>query len=172
MTHDFTAIYELQNQAIYRYCLTRCRDREVAEDLVQITFLRFWLCLEREDTIINARAFLYRIAHNLIIDFVRKKKLVSLDQLLEAGFEPATDPWHVTHSRLDAEKVFKKLSTMHDSYKDALHRRYLRGLQLSDLAAITGETTNTISVRIFRGLKNLRALLQQAPIGIKPIAVA
>ncbi len=136
---------------------------------MQTTFLRFWLYLERKQEIQNPRAFLYRIAHNLIVDDVRKKKMVSLDQLLEVGFEPTIDTWNVTHSQLDAEKPLKKLGKMCATYKDVLRQRFLRGLSPADIAKMTGETSNTVSVRIFRGLKHLRALLEEAPLVTVPV---
>jgi len=164
MTHDFTTTYDLYRAAILRYCLGKCRDREVGQDLTQETFLRFWLCLERKENILNARALLYRIAYNLFVDHVRRKKEVSLDQLLETGFEPSIDPWQKTYSHLEAEKPLRELRKMPTLYRQVLHRRFIQGLPPSEIASLTGETSNTVSVRIFRGLKTLRLLLENPPL--------
>lgn len=153
---DFTVVYDLYKDAIFRYCLSKSHDPDIGQDLMQETFLRFWLCLQRNEQILIARAFLYRIAHNLFVDYVRKKKEVSLDQLLETGFEPSINPWHQTFNRLDAEKPLQKLANMEHQYKEVLQRRFVQGLHPADIATITGETANTVSVRIFRGLKLLR----------------
>ncbi|OGJ57525.1 hypothetical protein A2881_03715 [Candidatus Peribacteria bacterium RIFCSPHIGHO2_01_FULL_55_13] len=164
MTHDFIAFHDLYQDAIFRYCAKRCRDRETAKDLTQDTFLRFWLCLQRKDTILHERAFLYRIAHNLIIDHARRKREASLDLLLEEGFAPSVDLWHQTYSRLDAERPMRKLRTMPRPYRQVLHDRFLLGLHPAEIARKTGENANTVSVRIFRGLQSLRLLLDDAPI--------
>lgn len=156
---DFNAVYDLYKDAIVRYCTSRSRDPEVGQDLMQETFLRFWLCIERNEKILIARAFLYRIAHNLFIDYVRKKKEASLDECLEKGFEPTVDPWQQTYSRLDAEKPLQMLDSMPSQYKAVLKRRFIQGLPPADIAASTGETANVVSVRIFRGLQHLRLLL-------------
>lgn len=156
---DFTAIYDTYQNAIFRYCLHKSRHQEIGQDLMQETFLRFWLCLERKEQILNARAFLYRIAHNLIVDYSRRKKEASLDQLLETGFEPTVDPWRHTYNELDAEKPLKELDKMPNGYKKVLHRRFILGLPPSAIAHMTGETPNMVSVRIFRGLKQLRLRL-------------
>ncbi len=161
MRNDFTAIYELYQEAILRYCFWKCRDREVAEDLKQAAFLRFWICLERKDEILHARAFLYRIAHNLFVDHVRRKKEDSLDQLLETGFEPGVDPWQQTYSRLDGERLLKKLDQMEHPYRQVLHRRFIQGFSPAEIATMTGEASNTVSVRIFRGLKHLRCRMEE-----------
>jgi RNA polymerase sigma-70 factor (ECF subfamily) len=164
MINDFLTIHHLYQDAIFRYCSRRCSDREIAKDLTQDTFLRFWICMERHDEILHVRAFLYRIAHNLIIDHARRKKEASLDQLLEEGFAPAIDPWHQTYSRLDAERPLRKLRGMKAPFRQALYRRFILGLPPLEIAVLTGETPNTVSVRITRGLRHLRDLLQDTPL--------
>lgn len=171
MLHDFTAIYDLYKDAIFNYCVWKCRDRETGLDLTQETFMRFYLCLQRNEKILHPRAFLYRIAHNLFVNHVRRKKEASLDQMLETGFEPANDPWQETYSRLDAERPLRTLATMSNPQREVLHYRFLRGLGPAEIAAMTGETSNTVSVRICRGLKQLRFLLEDEPKGIRQAAV-
>lgn len=164
MTHDFIPFYDLYQDAIFRYCVRRCRDRETAKDLMQDTFMRFWVCLERRDEILHERAFLYRIAHNLIIDHARRKKEASLDQLLEGGYEPSVDLWHQTYSRLDSERIMRTLRTMKSPYRQVLHQRFIKERTPQEIAQATGENANTVSVRIFRGLQNLRLLLADTPL--------
>lgn len=153
---DFTAIYDLYQESIFRYCLFKSRDREVSQDLMQETFLRFWVFLQTREKIQHARGFLYKIAFNLFVDHVRKKKAVSLDQLSEAGFEPVTDPWQKTRDDLDWAAKVRKLNAIRNPHKHVLHQRFMLGLAPAEIAAMTGETSNVISVRIDRGLKHLR----------------
>jgi RNA polymerase sigma-70 factor (ECF subfamily) len=160
MTPDFTATYNHYQDVIFRFCLTNCRDRELGQDLTQETFLRFWLCLERKEDIRHERGFLYHIARNLIIDHVRRKKETSLDQLMETGYEPTIDTWHETYSRLDAERPLQALRAMEPQYRMALHSRFIKGFTPMEIAKQNGETPNTVSVRIFRGLKHLRLALK------------
>ena len=163
MTDHFNATFDLYEKDIFRYCFWECRDRELGQDLTQETFLRFWTCLQRNELILNPRSFLYRIAHNLIVDHVRRKKDSSLDQLIETGYEPAIDPWQKTYSQLDAERLLQKLRKMRSPSRQLLHRRFIQELAPAEIATITGESANTISVRIFRGLKELRFSLN-APV--------
>ena len=155
---DFTAIYDLYLKAIERYCMGKCRDLETSQDLAQETFLRFWICLQRKEDVRQARAFLYRIAHNLFIDHVRRKKEASLDEMLEDGFEPSTDPWNQLRSKLDAESLLAKLEQSQDQFRELVTLRFMKGLAPVEIAAMTGETPNVVSVRIFRSLKLLRTL--------------
>jgi RNA polymerase sigma-70 factor (ECF subfamily) len=156
MTSDFSSHHDLYREPIFRYYLWKCRDPDVAHDLTQETFLRYWLCLQQQKQVLNVRAFLYHIANNLFIDHLRKKKESSLDQLLETGFEPTVDPWHHTYNRLESERVMKHLKKMPNPYKQVLHERFILGFSPAEIASKTGETSNTISVRIYRGIKHLR----------------
>lgn len=161
MSNDFTTNYDLYYDSILRYCVWKSRDKDVGHDLAQETFLRFWVYLQRNEEIVYVRAFLYRIAHNLFVNHIRRKKEVSLDHLLESGFEPTVDAWHQTYSHLDVQKPLQKLAKMPAPYKEALHSRYILGLLPSEIATEIGETANTVSVRIFRGLHYLRCMLNE-----------
>lgn len=76
---DFLAAYDEHSDALFRHVLIRVRDREVAKDIVQEAFSRTWLYLSEGKKIDYMRAFLYRVANNLIVDGSRKKKSASLD---------------------------------------------------------------------------------------------
>src|SRR5690348_11175821 len=86
---QFLADYEEYADALFRHCMIRVRDRDLAKDIVQETFSRAWLYLSEGKKIEHIRAFLYRVAGNLIVDHSRRKKSASLDKLMEEDdFEP------------------------------------------------------------------------------------
>ena len=68
----------------------RVNDRALSQDLVQDTFMKTWKYLVKGGKVDVMKAFLYHILNNLIVDEYRKRKTVSLDKLLENGFEPST----------------------------------------------------------------------------------
>ena len=74
----FDHAYADYADAIFRHCAFRLMNRERGKELMQETFLRIWIELGKGVEVLNMRAFLYRIANNLIIDDVRKKKEMSL----------------------------------------------------------------------------------------------
>ncbi|MDD5055698.1 MAG: RNA polymerase sigma factor [Candidatus Peribacteraceae bacterium] len=162
MFNDFIAIYDLYRDAIFRYCHWKSGDRGTGEDLTQETFLRYWSCLKSKREIAHTRAFLYRIAHNLFVSHVRRKREASLDRLLETGYEPTVDPWQNVHSRLDALRPVRALRAMRAPFRKVLHQRFVLGLSPSEIALLNGETANTVSVRMFQGLKHLRLSLNNS----------
>jgi RNA polymerase sigma-70 factor (ECF subfamily) len=71
---EFIEQYEAHAEAIYRHCFFRVFRKQVAEELMQETFMKAWVYVSQKNEVENMRAFLYKIANNLIIDFSRKKK--------------------------------------------------------------------------------------------------
>ena len=88
---QFLELYENLAEPLFRHCYFRLSDREKARDLMQESFTRTWERLVDGEKIKNLKAFVYRVANNLIIDIYRKKKESSLDLLQEDGFDPGSD---------------------------------------------------------------------------------
>lgn len=155
----FLKAYNDYSNPIFRHCYLRAFSRERAKELVQETFLRFWNQLLGGTNIKNARAFLYRIANNLIIDESRKKRAVSLDIILEEeGLEPADSrPGPAEH--LDFRMVLKIIEQLDNKYRDVVIMRYIDDLSPREIAEVVEETENNVSVRIHRGVEKLRVLL-------------
>ncbi len=133
-------------------------DRNKAIDIAQDTFARAWEYAAKGEPIVNMRALLYRIAHNLIVDGYRKKSAVSLDHLMEEGFDYGTNNTERMMDQLDGHETMKLLDKLDQKYRDVVIWRYIDELSVKEIAQITGETENTVSVRIHRGLEKIREL--------------
>lgn len=160
---QFSKTYDQMADAIFRHCYFRLGEREQAIDCMQETFLKVWSYLTKGKTIDNVKAFLYRTATNLIIDHVRKQKNrqeVSLEDLRETGWdvESPEDPKQTT-SALDAKNIYRVLNKLDDKHKDIVIMRYINDLKPAEIADALGLSANVVSVRINRGLKELRSLL-------------
>lgn len=157
---EFTTIFHDHADAIFRHCAFKLFDRSLAHDITQETFLRAWQQIERGTQIDNMRAFLYRVAGNLIIDHIRKKKSVSLDALQEQGFDPGYEDISMAENRLEMGRAMAAMEKMEEEYRSVIHLRYIEGYSVSEIAAMTGDLPNTISVRLHRGLQQLRSHLR------------
>jgi RNA polymerase sigma-70 factor, ECF subfamily len=160
IAEEFKAIYQSELDAIYRFCLLRTSDPEVAHDFSQDVFLRFWKALRDNQVIKNPRSFLYTIARNIIIDGYRKKKTLSLDAILE---EAGDDKSNVASTHLDtieteteAKRVTARMELLEEPYRQALYMRYVEGFKPREIAQMLNESANVISVRISRGAERLR----------------
>jgi RNA polymerase sigma-70 factor (ECF subfamily) len=156
----FLKAYEEYADALFRHCLFKVSDREIAKDLLQETYVKVWAYVAKGKDIGNMRAFLYKTLNNLIIDEYRKKKNISLEILSEDGFDPKADNLPNTFDIIDGERAVRLLSKLDDPYKETVFLRYVNGLEISEIAEITGQTENAVSVHIHRGLKKLKELYE------------
>ena len=140
------------------YAFSKFRNREVCQDIVQDTFMKTWVYLVKKGKIDLMKAFLYRILNNLIVDQYRKNKPVSLDVLLEKGYEPSTNPWEHLMNALDGKKALLLIQRLPQKYQKVMRMRYVQGLSLKEMSLITGETKNTLAVQLHRGLTKLKLL--------------
>lgn len=155
----FEMIYEKESDAIFRFCLFRVSDREQALDITQETFLRLWKNLSDEKEILNDRAFIFTVARNLIIDWYRKKKSVSFEDLSteEEGYDPS-DGMTLDHFELKADGriLLDKINDLTPTYRQPVYLRYVEDLSPPEIGEILGISANAASVRINRGIEELR----------------
>jgi RNA polymerase sigma-70 factor (ECF subfamily) len=160
-------LIEQYQHRLLRYLVYLSGNRELAEDLFQETWIRV---LERGHQYDGRREFstwLYAVARNLTIDYLRKKSPVSLDGLMEnedhAPVEPAdTRPsaWELVAQRQQADRISAALLGIPAEYREAIVLRFQDGLALDEIAAVTGAPVGTVKSRIYRGLNLLMGPLE------------
>ncbi len=159
---QFTVAFNEHADALFRYCHFKIADRETAKDVLQQTFMKTWLYMSEGNEVTNIKSFLYKTAGNLIIDYYRKKKPLSLDMLMEEGFDRGFDESKTLQNKLDGSTALKLLRKVPDGYREILFMRYVQELSLKEIAEITGETENNIAVKIHRGLIKVKELFYKA----------
>ncbi|HEY4520890.1 MAG: RNA polymerase sigma factor [Candidatus Giovannonibacteria bacterium GW2011_GWA2_53_7] len=165
LEREFLAAYDEHADALFRHCLLRVRDREAAKDVVQEAFSRTWLYLSEGKDIEYMRAFLYRVANNLIVDASRKKKSSSLDAMMENdGFEVADES--LTHPDIipQTREVVEHLKSLDDIYRVAITKRFFEEKSPKEIAVELGVSENVVSVRIHRGIERLGRLMKRKPL--------
>ena len=156
---QFVKAYDELSDAIFRHCYFRIGDRERAKDLMQDTFIKSWQYIVEGATVNNFKSFLYRVANNLIVDEYRKKKELSLDRLQEQGFDPGFDDRRKNENRIDAQFAISTINQLDEKYREVILMRYIDELSPKEIAEIIGESENNVSVRIHRGINQLKDIL-------------
>lgn len=158
----FIEAYDQYADALFRHCAFRIGDREKAIELMQETYMKVWEYLSQGHEVENLRAFLYRVANNLVIDFARqraKRKTNSLEEMQEKGFDLGNHDDEKMQTRFDAQQIMAVLDQVEEPYRTAVILRYVNGLPPREIADILEISANVTSVRINRGLEKLRSLL-------------
>ena len=125
--------------------------------------MRAWEYLEKGKEVQNLRAFLYRVATNLIIDQSRKKKEEHLEVLMEVdeGWEPSYEDADTHETRMSAKEVFLAMNLLRPEEKEVLTLRYVDELELGEISEILSISSNHVSVKLNRAIKRLRKHLPQ-----------
>jgi RNA polymerase sigma-70 factor (ECF subfamily) len=162
-------LIEQYQHRLLRYLVYLSGNRELAEDLFQETWIRVLERGHQYDGKHEFSTWLYAVARNLTIDYLRKKSPVSLDGLMEneehAPLEPAdTRPmaWEVVQQHEQAERVSAALVGIPAEYREAVVLRFQEGLALEEIATVTGAPLGTVKSRLYRGLNMLMSRLKGA----------
>jgi RNA polymerase sigma-70 factor, ECF subfamily len=160
-------LIEQYQHRLLRYLVYLSGNRELAEDLFQETWIRVLERGHQYDGKHEFSTWLYAVARNLTIDYLRKKSPVSLDGLMEdeehAPLEPAdTRPmaWEVVQQHEQAERINAALAGIPAEYREAIVLRFQDGLALQEIAAVIGAPLGTVKSRLYRGLNMLMSRLK------------
>jgi RNA polymerase sigma-70 factor (ECF subfamily) len=151
--HDF-------NKGLNSHAFFKIHNATLSEDLVQDTFIKTWKYMAGGGKIDIMKAFLYHVLNHLIIDEYRKHKATSLDILVENGFEPSFDDSTRIFNTIDGKSAALLIKKLPLAYRKIICMRYLEDLSLKEISTITGQTKNTIAVKVHRGLEKLKILYQ------------
>lgn len=138
----------------------KLNNHALGEDLVQETFMKTWKYLQNGGKIKIMRAFLYHVLNNLIVDEYRKRKTVSLDILLEKGFDPTEDESARVSNILDGKAAALLINELPEKYRKVMRMKYIQDFSIQEISLITGQSKNTTTVQLHRGLKKLKSLYQ------------
>lgn len=163
----FLQAFEEYSDALFRHAMVRISDRERAIDLVHDTFTKVWSYVRNGHEIEAYRPFLYKVLNNLIIDEYRKQREQSLDALLaEEGVSEGSFPELTEHTAealaatIDGRQALDLVADLPDVYREVLILRFVDGLGPRDISTLIEESENVVSVRLHRGLKLLRARME------------
>lgn len=136
----------------------KVNNHQTGEDLVQETFMKTWKYLVKGGKIDVMKAFLYHVLNHLIVDQYRKHKTVSLDTMLEKGYEPSEDHEERLTNMLDGKKAMLLIALLPEKFQKVMRMKYVQDLSLKEMSLITGQSKNAIAVQLHRGLEKLKVL--------------
>lgn len=160
-----TSAYRNYKKGMNAYAFFKVHNSAASEDLVQDTFIKTWKYLVKEGKIELMKPFLYHVLNQLIIDEYRKKyrkrKVTSLDALLEKGFDSGFDQSERIVDRMDGKSALLLIQHLPEKYKRVIHMRYVQELSLEEISLITSQSKNAVAVQAHRGLAKLKELHNQ-----------
>lgn len=155
-------LYDRYEIKIYTYIYRRTGERSLSEDLTGQVFLKMLEAIRnRKAWHSSFSGWLYRIAHNVVIDFYRQRDnqpQVSLDD--EPMLPDLNDnPAQATELKLDVERLRAAIARLTDEQAEVISLRFLEGYSISEVAEMMNKTEGSIKALQYRAVANLRQLL-------------
>jgi RNA polymerase sigma-70 factor (ECF subfamily) len=164
------ALMERYQHRLYRYLLRLVRQPATAEDLFQQTWLRVMERIQSYNPQRSFEGWLFALAHNLAIDFLRRYRPESLDDPLPSGDSrvetmAGSGRGALEHllARERAGRLAECVVELPVVFREVLTLRFEEEMQLDEIAAVLALPLGTVKTRLHRALKHLRQAFQEKP---------
>jgi RNA polymerase sigma-70 factor (ECF subfamily) len=158
----YREVVALYGDALYRYIYRITGDQALSEDLLGETYLRM---VEKIDTFnyqgAPFKSWLYRVAHNLALNALRKTQRVVGGVDLETVLPHADDPAATVDQRLEAEEVRSAMAQLTDDQQQVLMLRFMAGHSSGEVAQTLEKSETAVKQLQLRALRSLGRLLRQ-----------
>lgn len=154
------AIYDDYHQPIYRYIFRNVGDIETARDLAAEVFHRFLQALEHGNGPTDRlKAWLYRTAHNCVVDHYRRQKHRQHLPLNEGLVSTGHDPVALAEGRLSAAAVRAALNQLTPDQRQVIILKFVEGLSNAEAAAVLDKPVGAVKSLQHRALAALQRQL-------------
>lgn len=152
-------IYRRYQKELYLYLYALCKNYELAEDLLQETFLKALLSLPGGHA--NMRAWLYMVARNLFFNYSKKEKyIVRMDELEEVADKNAEEMLERLLEEEQSRLLYRALQHLDRTKREVLLLQYFAGLSQKEIAAVLHLTPENARVLAYRGKRELKSYLE------------
>ncbi len=159
----FALLYRRHQNTLLNFCYQMLRNYEDAADVFQEAFRYLFLHAATYEPSAKFTTYLFRIARNLCIDILRRRRRWNLQQLdTEIDVQDEKGP---QESRLETDEieahVKKSLEEVPEPYREVVLLRLVQGLAYEDIANITDSPLGTVKSRLHAGFGFLRQVLKR-----------
>lgn len=149
-------IYKENAKIVYHFLLSLCRDRDLAEDLTQETFLQAYRSLERYDGSCKLSSWLCQIAKHLYYQHLAKRgKEIPVDLTEADEADTAPQPEETVIRRLELLDVLKEMQKLPQQTREVMYLRLTGSLSFREIGEILGKSENWARVTFYRGKEKL-----------------
>ena len=152
-TSEYNKTVDLYADRLFRFIVKSCRDSEMAQDIVQDTFLKVWEKVN-EVHLETVKPYLFKVAYHTMIDKIRRQK----PQIDIETYHPVEMVGEMKNHELP-ELLNNALDQLPVRYKTLVLLRDYEGYSYQEIADSTGLSLEQVKVYIFRARKSLKKIL-------------
>ena len=156
----FAQLYEGNFDKIYRYVVLKIGNKTEAEDVTQQVFLnalRSISSFKWKGTPFST--WLFRIAHNLVVDYLRKEKKRTTTPLDESLVSSDSDPHLAAEHRLDIEQLISATERLTVAQREVISLRFAGELSVAEVAKVMGKSEGAVKALQHSAVVALRRAL-------------
>lgn len=154
------ALYEEYYDKIARYVYVHIGDKTESEDIASEVFLKALKSIKTyRDTGLPMQAWLYRIAHNLVVDHLRKVSRIKTIPIDTVEIVDDNDPMNAAEKRIEMEKVGAAMVELTEEQQEVLRLRFFGGLTSREAADILNKSDGAVREMQRAALERLRQIL-------------
>ncbi len=164
----FTELYEAYFGKLYRYVVVRIGNRAEAEDMTQQVFVKAYKSISSYRWRgVPFSAWLFRIAHNLVVDFFRKESKRPTVPLEESLMASNDNVQQVVERRLDVERVMAATRQLTAAQREVISLRFAGGLAIAEVARVMSKNEGAVKALQHSAIAALRRVLLVGENGVK-----
>jgi RNA polymerase sigma-70 factor (ECF subfamily) len=159
----FEALYRRHNDSLYRYLLHLSQNRAAAEDVFQDVWSKIIKSRDNYRPTARFSTFLFRVAHNCFIDYVRRNKRHAHNAAIDPDSRPnpADEPELATEKGFARRRMANALQTLPEEQRDVFLLYEEAGLSIDAIATATGVNRETAKSRLRYAVTKLKAALAE-----------
>ncbi len=147
---------------LYRYAFWSCKNKQVAEDLVQETFTRAWKNLNQLKSLDAAKPWLFTILNRENARRFTRKQLPMIELSEEWNLQHIADK----NNEIDKIALQRAIMKLSDEYREPLVLQIIAGFSTDEIAKMMSLNSNTVSTRLFRARAELKKMMFSANVKV------
>ncbi len=152
---SFRCIYQRYASRVHSYCYKIIKDKQVADDIFQDTFIKFYQNVRIEKMKVSLLSFLLRIARNLSLNAIRDEKTKHTNYTVDYSYSIIEE-----FANTNLQVIQKAIESLELKYREPLVLRLYDGLEYDEIAEVLDITTENARKRVFRAKQQIKVILK------------
>lgn len=148
--------YEEYNESIFKFIFMMVQDYQIAEDLRHETFIKAFIHYDTFKEVSSAKTWLYRIAYNMTVDYIRKRKpFILLKDAFKLLKDTSKLPDEHVQLKEESYELYHAVSLLKESHRKVLILRKIKEFSIQETASILGWSESKVKSTLFRAIQAL-----------------